>query len=54
MKNQKTRRSIFEVSVMTLRTLEPLTRQLRLSEQPPREGTAFWKRGHPRNLAVGC
>ncbi|EAP96572.1 Polyribonucleotide nucleotidyltransferase [Vibrio splendidus 12B01] len=21
---------------------------------PPREGAAFWERGHPRNLAVGC
>ncbi|MGR5069127.1 MULTISPECIES: IS5 family transposase [Vibrio] len=21
---------------------------------PPREGTAFWERGHPRNLAAGC
>lgn len=21
---------------------------------PPREGAAFWKQGHPRNLAVGC
>ncbi len=21
---------------------------------PPREGAAFWERGHPRNLVVGC
>ncbi len=21
---------------------------------PPREGSAFWEQGHPRNLAVGC
>ncbi len=21
---------------------------------PPREGAAFWEKGHPRNLAVGC
>lgn len=21
---------------------------------PPSEGAAFWERGHPRNLAVGC
>ncbi|WP_139158999.1 IS5 family transposase, partial [Vibrio sonorensis] len=21
---------------------------------PPRKGAAFWERGHPRNLAVGC
>ncbi len=21
---------------------------------PPREGTAFWEQGHPRNLGVGC
>jgi len=21
---------------------------------PPREGAAFWEKGHPRNMAVGC
>lgn len=43
---------------MALTTLERVTQLLRLREPlrlfPPREGAAFWERGHPRNLAVGC
>ncbi|CAK2475443.1 transposase [Vibrio crassostreae] len=43
---------------MALTTQERVTLLLRLREPlrlfPPREGAAFWERGHPRNLAVGC
>ncbi|MEZ8932129.1 IS5/IS1182 family transposase, partial [Vibrio sp. 10N.247.310.24] len=36
---------------MALTTRERGTQLLRLSES---EGTTFWERGHPQNLAVGC
>ncbi len=43
---------------MGLMTRERVMLLLRLREPlrlfPPREGAAFWDRGHPRNLAVGC
>ena len=43
---------------MGLMIRKRVTLLLRLREPlrlfPPREGAAFWDRGHPRNLAVGC
>ncbi|MEZ9183237.1 IS5 family transposase [Vibrio splendidus] len=55
---KQTRRSILEVSgdgaydTRACRAAIKMKRAVALI--PPREGAAFWERGHPRNLAVGC
>ncbi|PMM88405.1 transposase, partial [Vibrio sp. 10N.261.46.E8] len=55
---KQTRRSILEVSgdgAYDTRTCHAAIKMKRaVAFIPPREGAAFWERGHPRNFAVGC
>lgn len=49
---KQTRRSLRESSEMAHAILGSATGRLRLGKQSPY--AAFWEKGHPRNLAVGC
>lgn len=55
---KQTRRKILEIlgdgayDTMDCHTAIRIRRAVALI--PPREGAAFWERGHPRNLTVGC
>ena len=55
---KQTRRSILEVSgdgAYDTRACHAVIKMKgAIALIPPREGAAFWERGHPRNLAVGC
>ncbi|WP_019820700.1 IS5/IS1182 family transposase, partial [Vibrio splendidus] len=55
---KQTRRSIFEVSGYGAYDTRACHAAIKIKGAialvPPREGAAFWERGHPRNLAVGC
>lgn len=55
---KQTRRSIKEISGDGAYDTRECHRAIRVKKAihliPPREGTAFWEKGHPRNLAVGC
>ncbi|KAA8597718.1 Mobile element protein [Vibrio cyclitrophicus] len=55
---KQTRRSIFEVSGDGAYDTRACHAAIKVKGAvalvPPREGAAFWERGHPRNLAVGC
>ncbi|MDN3617163.1 IS5-like element ISVba2 family transposase [Vibrio gallaecicus] len=55
---KQTRRSIHEVSgdgaYDTRACHDAIKIKRAVALIPPREGAAFWERGHPRNLAVGC
>ena len=55
---KQTRRSILEVSgdgaYDTRACYDAIKIKRAVALIPPREGAAFWERGHPRNLAVGC
>lgn len=54
----QTRRRINEISgdgaYDTRQCYEAIRIKQAVSLIPPREGAAFWVRGHPRNLAVAC
>jgi|TARA_R110000772_G_scaffold268648_1_gene397018 hypothetical protein len=55
---KQTRRSIKEISRDGAYDTRECHRAIRVKKAipliPPREGAAFWEKGHPRNLAVGC
>ncbi len=54
---KQTRRRILEISGDGANDTRNCHDAIELSEQfrlSLREGTGFWKKGHPRNLAVGC
>ncbi len=55
---KQTRRSILEVSGDGAYDTKACHAAIKIKGAiafiPPREGAAFWDRGHPRNLAVGC
>ncbi|MEZ8170236.1 IS5 family transposase, partial [Vibrio sp. FF266] len=55
---KQTRRSILEVSGDGAYDTRACHAAIKIKRAvaliPPREGAAFWERGHPRNLAVGC
>ncbi len=55
---RQTRRKIIEVSGDGAYDTRLYYEDIRIKQAvaliPPREGAAFWERGHPRNLAVGC
>jgi hypothetical protein len=55
---KKTRRTIKEISGYEAYDTRESHRAIRVKKAipliPPREGAAFWEKGHPSNLAVGC
>lgn len=55
---KQTRRKILEISGDGAYDTRDCHAAIRIKRAfalvPPREGAAFWERGHPRNLAVGC
>ncbi len=55
---QQTRRTIKAISgdgaYDTRNCFEAIGRKKATPLIPPRDGAAFWEKGHPRNLAVGC
>ncbi|WP_445329518.1 IS5 family transposase, partial [Vibrio sp. L3-7] len=55
---KQTRRSILEVSGDGAYDTRACHAAIKIKGAialiPPREGAAFWERGHPRNIAVGC
>ena len=56
---KRTRRSIKEISGEGAYDTRECHRAIRVKKAiplliPPREGAAFWEKGHPRNLAVVC
>ncbi|ANS87813.1 IS5 family transposase [Vibrio parahaemolyticus] len=55
---KQTRRTIKEISGDGAYDTRECHRAIRVKKAisliPPREGAAFWEKGHPRNLAVGC
>ncbi|CDT14960.1 transposase (fragment) [Vibrio coralliirubri] len=55
---KQTRRQIIEISGDGAYDTQNFHDAIRLKRAtqliPPLEGAAFWERGHPRNLAVGC
>ncbi|EOX4789513.1 IS5 family transposase [Vibrio alginolyticus] len=55
---KKTRRKILEISGDGAYDTRDCHKAIHIKRAvaliPPREGAAFWERGHPRNLAVGC
>ncbi|PMK35334.1 transposase [Vibrio lentus] len=51
---KQTRRSIVEVSGDSAYDTSACHAVIKVKRAPPRDGAAFWERGHPRNLTVGC
>lgn len=55
---QQTRRTIKAISVDgaydTRDCFEAIGRKKATPLIPPRDGAAYWEKGHPRNLALGC
>ncbi len=55
---KQTRRKIIEISGDGAYGTRDCYDDIRIKQAvpliPPREDAAFWERGHPRNLAVGC
>lgn len=55
---KQTRRKILEISGDAAYDTKGCHKAIQIKRavafMQPREGAAFWERGHPRNLAVGC
>ncbi len=55
---KQTRKTIKEISGDGAYNMRECHRTIRVKKArpliPPCEGAAFWEKGHPRNLAVGC
>ncbi|CAK6715224.1 IS5 family transposase (fragment) [Vibrio harveyi] len=55
---KQTHRTIHEISGDCAYDTSECHRAIRVKKatplNPPHEGAAFWEKGHPRNLAIGC